>query len=167
MFTPEELAIVDDIRSRYPTSRAALLGVLHLVQERDGHVSDAAAEAVAELLSIPAEDVLGVVTFYEMFRREPEGAHVLHVCTNVSCLLCGSDLVLATLRERLGIGPGETTPDGRFTIHEAECLGSCGTAPMLSAHGVYHERLTPGAVNALIDALEARAPGTRDGGAGA
>lgn len=157
MFTAEELATVNDIRSRYPTAQAAVMGVLHLYQDRYGYVSDDGARYVAGLLGVPAEDVLGVVTFYDMFHREPQGTHVLHVCTNVSCLLCGSDTVLAALRERLGIGPGETTPDGRFTIHGAECLGSCGTAPVLSAHGTYHERLTPDAVNALIDELSARA----------
>jgi NADH-quinone oxidoreductase E subunit len=156
MFTAEELAIVNDIRSRYPTALAAVMGVLHLYQDKVGHISDEGAQYIADLLGIRAEDVLGVVTFYEMYHRHPVGKYNLQVCTNVSCLLCGSDMVLRTLREKLGIGPGETTPDGRFTIHEAECLGSCGTAPMMSVNTTYHEHLTPAKIAALIDELAQR-----------
>jgi NADH-quinone oxidoreductase subunit E len=156
MLTPEELAHVDDLKSRYPTSQSAVMGVLHMMQDKHGYISDETAQEVADLLQIPVETVLGVVTFYEMYHQHPLGRYNLQVCTNVSCLLCGSDMVLKTLKEKIGIGVGETTPDGLFTIHEAECLGSCGTAPMISVNKDYHEKLTPEKINALIDGLKAK-----------
>lgn len=155
MLTPEELARVDELKSRYPTNLAAVMGVLHMMQDKYGCISNERAQYVADLLEIPVENVLGVVTFYEMFHQHPMGRYNLQVCTNVSCLLCGSDMVLKTLKEKIGIGIGETTPDGLFTIHEAECLGSCGTAPMMSVNKDYHENLTPEKIGAIIDQLRA------------
>lgn len=156
MFTPEELAQIDELRSHYPTSHAAVMGVLHMMQDKYGCVSEDGCRYVAELLQIPAEHVHGVVSFYEMYHEHPIGTYNLQVCTNVSCLLCGSDMVLSALREKLGIGAGETTPDGMFTIHEAECLGSCGTAPMMSVNKTFAEHLTREKIHALIDDLRAR-----------
>jgi len=152
-FTQEELAKVDEIRSRYPTAQAAVMGVLHLFMDRHGWISSEGERYVAELLGIPAEQVHGVGSFYEMYHGHPLGRYNLQVCTNVSCMLRGSDMVLRTLRELLGIGPGETTPDGLFTIHEAECLGSCGSAPMMSVNKDYYENLTPEKIRTLIDDL--------------
>jgi NADH-quinone oxidoreductase subunit E len=156
MLTPEELARVEELKSRYPTTQSAVMGVLHMMQDKYGHISDEAARYVAELLRIPVESVLGVVTFYEMYHQHPLGRYNLQVCTNVSCLLCGSDMVLKTLKEKIGIGIGETTSDGMFTIHEAECLGSCGTAPMMSVNKDYHEKLTPEKIRSIIDELKGR-----------
>ena len=159
MFSKEDLAKVEDIKSHYPTGLGAVMGVLHLYQDRHGWVSDEGAEYIAGLLGIPVESVLGVVSFYEMYHQHPIGKYNLQVCTNVSCLLCGSDTVLATLREKLGIGPGETTADGLFTIHEAECLGSCGTAPMMSVNKDYFEKLTPANVTEVIERLRSESSG--------
>ena len=153
MLTQEELAKIEAIRSHYPTNLAAVMGVLHLYQDKYGCVSLESEREIASMLDIPVESVHGVVTFYEMYMEHKHGTHVLWVCTNVSCLLCGSDMVLETLKRRLGIGVGETTPDGLFTIHEAECLGSCGTAPVLSINKQYKENLTPEKINAVIDEL--------------
>jgi NADH-quinone oxidoreductase E subunit len=155
MLTQEELAKIEEIRSHYPTGLAAVMGVLHLYQDKYGHISLDSEHEIAALLGIPVESVHGVVTFYEMYQEHKHGEHVLWVCTNVSCLLCGSDMVLDTLKQRLGIGLGETTPDGLFTIHEAECLGSCGTAPVMSINKQYRENLTPEKINAVIDELAA------------
>ena len=156
MLTPQELAKVEELKSRYPTNLSAVMGVLHMMQDKYGYISNETAQEVAGLLHIPVENVLGVVTFYEMYHQHPIGKYNLQVCTNVSCLLCGSDMVLRTLKEKIGIGIGETTADGMFTIHEAECLGSCGTAPMISVNKDYHEKLTPEKINTLIDDLKAR-----------
>ncbi len=153
VFTPDELARVEELRSHYPTPLGAVMGVLHMVQRKFGFISNERIQAVAELLGIPAESVLGVVTFYEMYHQHPLGTHHLMVCTNVSCLLRGSDAVLAVIRERLGLENGGVTEDGAFSLHEVECLGSCGTAPMLSVHDRFHENLTPEKVHALIDEL--------------
>lgn len=157
MFTEEELQQVQEIRSHYPTNLAAVMGVLHMVQDKYGYISDEAITSVATLLDIPEENVLGVVTFYEMYHQHPTGKYKLQVCTNVSCLLCGSDMVLKTIKDKIGIGIGETTADGLFSVHEVECLGSCGTAPVVSVNKEYHEKLTPESINALIDNLKARA----------
>ena len=154
MFTEEELKKIDEIRSHYPDAQSALMGVLHLYQDKFGYISDDGILYVANLLGIPPETVLGVVTFYEMYHQHPVGKYNLQVCTNVSCLLCGSDMVLNTLKETIGIGIGEMTQDGKFSIHEAECLGSCGTAPMISVNKTYHESLTPEKIRVLIKELE-------------
>ena len=160
MFSHEDLATVEEIKSHYPTALAAVMGVLHLYQDRHGWVSDDGAAYIAGLLDVPAEHVLGVVSFYEMYHQHPIGKYNLQVCTNVSCLLCGSDRVLEVLRERLGIGPGESSADGLFTIHEAECLGSCGTAPMMSVNKDYYEKLTPENVVEVIDRLSMEEQGS-------
>jgi NADH-quinone oxidoreductase subunit E len=157
MFSEEELNKVKEIRSHYPEPQAAVMGVLYLYQDKYGYISDEGIEYVASILGIPPEYVLGVVSFYEMFHQHPHGKFALHVCTNVSCLLCGSDMVLGTLKNRLGIGIGEKTEDGMFSIHEAECLGSCGTAPVISVDKKYYENLTPDKIHALIDELRAKA----------
>jgi NADH-quinone oxidoreductase E subunit len=153
MFTEEELAKVEELKSHYPTNLAAVMGVLHMIQDKYGYIDTERTMYVAELLEVPVEHVYGVISFYEMYHENPVGKFNLQVCTNVSCLLRNSDMVLDTIRKRLGIGPGETTPDGLFTVHEAECLGSCGTAPMMSVNKDYHENLTPELINKIIDDL--------------
>ncbi len=153
MFTEEELRSVEEITSRYPTEQAAVMPVLFLYQEKYGYVSLEGIAYVASLLHLPPEHVLGIVSFYEMYHDHPVGRHNLLVCTNVSCLLRGSDGILAAIREKLGVGPGETTADGLSTVHEAECLGSCGTAPMMAVGTDYKENLTPESAAAIIDAL--------------
>jgi len=96
------------------------------------------------------------VSFYEMYHQHPTGKYKLQVCTNVSCMLCGSDMVQKTIKANIGIGIGEMTEDGLFSVHEAECLGSCGTAPMISVNKTYYDRLNPEKINALIDELKAK-----------
>jgi NADH-quinone oxidoreductase subunit E len=97
--------------------------------------------------------VLGVVTFYTMFNKKPVGRHKIEVCTNVSCMLRNSERILKHIEERLGIGVGETTPDKKFTLVEAECLGSCGTAPMMQIGEEYHENLDEHKVDAILSNL--------------
>ena len=157
MFSEEELKKVDEIKSHYPTNLSAVMGVLHIYQDKYGHISDEGISYVAKLLEVPEENVLGVVTFYEMYHQHQTGKYKLQVCTNVSCMLRGSDMVLKTIRDKIGIGIGEMTDDGLFSVHEAECLGSCGTAPMMSVNKDYHENLTPEKINELIDTLKAKA----------
>jgi NADH-quinone oxidoreductase E subunit len=156
MFTEEELKKVEEIRSHYPTNLAAVMGVLHMYQDKFGFVAEEGISFVAKLIDVPEEHVLGVATFYEMYHQHPTGKHKLQVCTNVSCMLCNSDMVLKTIKDRIGIGIGEMTEDGMFSVHEVECLGSCGTAPVVSVNKQYHENLTPEKINELIDTLKAR-----------
>src|SRR5215831_18237943 len=136
-------------RARYPTAQAALLPVLHIAQEELGDVRDEVAQLVAETLGLPYAHVHGVVTFYTMYHRHKPGRHVLLVCTNVSCMLRGAYDVLAQCERRLGIKAGQDTPDGRFTLHEEECLAACANAPMMICGDNYYLDLD----NAKVDRI--------------
>ena len=108
---------------------------------------------MARLLDVPPADVAGVVSFYTMFHRQPVGKYVVEVCRTLSCALMGADDIASHLRRKLGISPGETTPDGRFTLRNVECLGSCGTAPAVQINGVYHENLDIQSLDRILDSL--------------
>jgi NADH-quinone oxidoreductase subunit E len=153
MLGPEFEAKVDAVVARYPEPKAALLPVLWLVQRTNGWVDPDSEAWVAERLGVSAAHVHGVVSFYTMFKRRPFGKHHIQVCTTLSCMLRGSDDLTAHLARRLGIKPGETTPDGRFSLVKVECLGSCGTAPMLQLNDDYHENLTIESLDRLLDGL--------------
>ena len=127
VFTDDRRARLDEIIARYPTKRAALLPALWLVQETHGWISDEAMIEVAETLSLTAAYVKGVVTFYTMYHQHPVGRHFIQVCTTSPCSLCGAERVVEALLEHTGCGDlGTTSPDGRFTVVEVECLGACG-----------------------------------------
>src|SRR3954468_23704491 len=147
---------IERLRTRYPTSQAALLPVLHVAQDEFGHLSDEAIELVAKTLSLAPSHVFGVVTFYTMFHREPRGPNELMVCTNVSCMLRGADGILGHIEKKLGIKPGETTADGAFTLIEEECLAACANAPMMICGPEYYLDLTPDKVDKTLDELRKR-----------
>ena len=128
--------------------------MLLAAQAEHGWIKPEVVEYVAERLDLSPSDVDSVVSFYTMLNRHEVGENVLLVCTSISCMLCGSDEIDQKLKGRLGIDWGETTPDGKFTLIEAECLGSCTTAPVLQLNGTFHENLTIGKVEALLDELE-------------
>ena len=109
---------------------------------------------IAGLLGLPYHHVLGVVTFYTMFNKRPVGRHKIEVCTNVSCMLRNSDQILQHIQDTLHIGIGETTPDKRFTLVEAECIGACGGAPAMQNGDVYHEHLDPAKVDTILSELK-------------
>jgi NADH-quinone oxidoreductase subunit E len=144
---------VDAIVERYPHPKAAVLPVLWEVQRTDGWVSPEAEDWVARRLGISAAHVHGCVTFYTMFKQRPMGRHHIQVCTTLSCMLRGCDELLQHLEHRLGIHAGQVTPDGKFSLVRVECLGSCGTAPMLQLNDDYHEDLTAEKVDRLLDGL--------------
>jgi len=152
-FTTENKKKVEELLPRYPTKRAALLPVLWLAQGQFGHLSLEVQEYVARLLELPMVKVYEVVTFYTMFHQKPVGTFHFQICRTLSCELCGKEEIMAHLKNRLGIGVGETTPDGRFTLSEVECLGSCGSAPMLQLNEDYHENLTVEKVNEILKRL--------------
>jgi NADH-quinone oxidoreductase subunit E len=153
MLGPEFEKRVDVVVARYPEPKAALLPVLWEVQRARGHV-DAESEAwVAARLGVTPAHVHGCVTFYTMYKQRPSGKYHIQVCTTLSCMLRGSDELVQHLTRRLGIGVGETTPDGRFSLVRVECLGSCGTAPMFQLNDDYHENLTTEGVDRLLDSL--------------
>lgn len=139
--------------AKYPNRRAALLPTLYIAQEDFGYLSVPVMEYVASRLELPPSKVLQVATFYTMYYKKPHGKYHIEVCTSVPCCMMGGYGVVRQLEEKLGIKAGETTPDGRFTLTEAECLAGCGHAPLLQVNGRYHERLTPERIDALIDEL--------------
>lgn len=156
-FSAESLAQVDRILKRYPDGRhkSALLPVLHLAQaEFDGWLSVPVMDYVASLLKLKPIEVYEVASFYSMYNLEPKGKCLLEVCLTGPCMLRGSDDLMAYLEKKLGISAGETTPDGMFSLKGVECLGSCGTAPMLQCGAAYHENLTEDKVDKLVDTLK-------------
>jgi NADH-quinone oxidoreductase subunit E len=154
-FTPANLGIAEEIISRYPRPKSALIPLLHLAQEQDGYVADDAMEHIAELVGVTPAEVLGTCSFYEMFKREPVGDYLVNVCTNIACMLVGGEELLHHLEDRLGIKPGSTTPDGTFTLEDVECIAACTEAPCLQVNYRYFYKVTPEAADSLIDDLRA------------
>ncbi|HEY7585796.1 MAG TPA: NADH-quinone oxidoreductase subunit NuoE [Candidatus Deferrimicrobiaceae bacterium] len=144
---------LEAILSRYPDKEAAILPALHLAQREFGYVSDEAIVYVAGLLGFTPARIEGVATFYTMYNRKPVGKYHVQVCRNISCSLMGAEHLIEHVSKKLGIKPGETTPDGRFTLSKAECLGSCGTAPVMQVNDDYHEELTEEKIDVLLDGL--------------
>lgn len=166
-FDDEAIAEYERIIARYPQRRAALLPVLWLAQREFGWISEPVQAYVARLMALPVGWVEGVVTFYTMYYRRPMGEHHLQLCTNLSCRLRGADQVLSALRRRLDIEPGETSRDGKFSLDCVECLGSCGTAPVLQiGSGSFVENLDVEKTLSLVDDLAAgKGADGRGGGA--
>ncbi|MEM1035073.1 MAG: NAD(P)H-dependent oxidoreductase subunit E, partial [Myxococcota bacterium] len=150
--------VLADILARYPNKMAATIPLLHLCQEQHGWVSNEVVAYVADTLEVPTSHVFGVTTFYSLFFTHPMGEHHVWVCRTLSCALNGADAVLERCRERLGIDVGETTPDGRISLHTAECLASCGSGPMMQIDKSYHENLTLERVDVLLDRLRRGRP---------
>jgi len=139
--------------AKYPPEhkRAAVMAALRLVQESHGNaLTTELIEAVAEYLEMPPIAVHEVATFYSMYNLKAVGRHEVCVCTNISCMLCGSDRIADHLKKKLGVGFGETTKDGRFTLKEVECLGACVGAPMMQVGKTYYEFLTPAKVDEIL-----------------
>ncbi len=143
----------DAIVARYPYKRAAIMPLLHLVQDEKGYIDLAAEEWIAARLDMTPAYVHGVTTFYTMYRTSECGENLLQVCTTISCMLRGCDKVVDHIKSRLGIEVGETTRDGKFTLTTVECLGSCGTAPMMQVNNDYYEDLDIERTDALLDTL--------------
>jgi NADH-quinone oxidoreductase subunit E len=140
---------------RYPAGFEGSLTIpcLRRIQEDRGYIADSDITELVEYLGIPRIQVDEAIAFYTQFTRKPLGTHHIQVCHNVSCSLRGAEGLVTHLSARLGISPGQTTPDGRFTLTTVECLASCGTAPMMMVGDAYHENLTPASVDALLEAL--------------
>ena len=158
-YTPENQAKFNQVVTRYPPDRrkSAILYALYLVQNQLGYITAAGMRHVAEQIGCTAADVEDVVSYYTMFYRKPVGKYVLNVCRTLSCALLGAERVTEELSAKLGIGPGQTTPDGMFTLMEVECLGACDRAPVLMINDDgWHERLAPEQVGTFVDDLRAR-----------
>lgn len=142
------------IRNEYPDARSALLPALYLAQrDYGGWLTTEATEEVANVMGLPPAYVASTASFYTMFNRKPVGQHLIQVCTNISCSLLGAGHLVDYIGHKLGIKPGETTQDGKFTLLEVECLGSCGTAPMMQLDDRYYENLTEEAIDEILSKL--------------
>lgn len=151
--TPDNVMVAREIIARYPRPKSALIPLLHLAQEQDGHLTDDGMAHIAELVGVSAAEVLGTASFYEMFKREPVGRYMVNVCTNISCQLLGGEELLAHAERTLGIRPGQTTPDGLFTLEDVECIAACTEAPCLQVNYRYENRVTPEGFDSLVDDL--------------
>jgi len=151
VFVGERRRRLDELLARYPTQRGALLPALWLVQDAHGWISDEAMVEVAETLGLTAAYVRGVVTFYTMYHQHPVGRHVIQVCTTSPCNLCGAEGVAEAFLKHTGCGDlGATSPDGRFTVIEVECLGACGFATPVLVDDDFIENVTPEKVPGLL-----------------
>ena len=151
------LAEIDTWTAKFPPEhrQSAVMAALRIVQDQNGGwLTNELMDAIAEYLHMPAISVYEVATFYSMYELEPVGRHKICVCTNISCMLCGSDGIVEHLQNKLGIKLGETTPDKRFTLKEVECLGACAGAPMLQIGRTYYEHLTPAKVDEILSKLD-------------
>jgi NADH-quinone oxidoreductase subunit E len=149
------VAEFDVLRRRFPPGfdSSLVLPCLHRIQEDRGWVADADIDALASYLGVARIQIEEVLSYYTQFRRAPIGRWHLQACRNLSCSMRGAEGVIEQIGERLGIAPGETTADGTFTLSTCECLGSCGTAPVVMVNETYHENMTPERLDALIGGL--------------
>ncbi len=143
-----------DLAARYPVARSAVMPSLHMVQQEEGYITDEGLQAVAEALNMTTDDVESIATFYTMYYQQPTGKKVIKVCNSISCYLRNCDALIEHLQQRLGIKPGETTPDGNFTLMTVECLASCTTAPALQVNDEFVENVTIESADALLAELE-------------
>ena len=156
MLSQESIAKIEYELTKYPADRrqAAVMSALRIAQAEKGWLSNETIAWVADYLGIPAIAAMEVATFYNMYELEPVGRHKITVCTNISCMLRDSDAIVDHLKQRLGIGFNETTPDGKFTLKEGECMGTCGGAPLFHINNTRMcEFLTPDKVDDILKEL--------------
>jgi NADH-quinone oxidoreductase subunit E len=151
MFTAEHIQQLDKITRKYDQKKAALLPVLHAVQEKEGRITPQAEQDVAEYLDIPVVHVHEVVCFYHLFHQQSLGRCHLSVCQTTACALRGAEDVIKYIQEKLNIKPGETTADGKFSLEVVECLGACEIAPMMQCNREYKGFLDKQKIDALIE----------------
>lgn len=152
-FSEENLYKVRAAIQKYPLPKAAVMELLYLGQSQNGYISQEVMNEVAALLNMDLVDVLSVVTFYTMYHQKQPGKFHVQVCTNVSCMLRGGYELLNEVEKKLGIKKNDVTGDGRFSIEEVECMGSCGTAPMIAINEDFYENLTKKKISEILDSL--------------
>ncbi len=140
-----------DLAARYPVARSAVMPALYIAQQEVGYITQEALEAVSETIGLTVDDVESIATFYTMYYRQPPGKKIIKVCTSISCYLRNCDALVSHLEKRLGIKRGETSVDGNYTLMTAECLASCGTAPVLQVNNEFVENVTLEMADALVD----------------
>jgi len=156
MFSAEGEARLQHLVSIYPQKRSALIPMLLLAQKEQGYVTMEAMEYIAGILDLSASEVESTMSFYTLLRRKPAGKYHMLICTNLACMLRGSDDIESSVKRKLGVELGQVPADGLFSAIEFECLGSCTTAPAIQVNGEFHENLDVPKVEALIDELRKR-----------
>ena len=153
-FTQENLNRIEQETKKYPVRKPAVMAALYIAQEQNGYISVEVMKEVADILGMTAEEVLGVVTFYTMYYQKPMGKYHIQVCTNVSCMLRGGYEIWNQVKDKLGIDHLEVTSDHKFSLEEVECMGSCGTAPMIAINEDSYENLSKEKVEELLESLK-------------
>lgn len=154
IFNEEDFNKIDQLKAKYPESKAALMGVLWIAQKRFGWISPEVMAYVAKILNLPLAHVQGVATFYTMYYKKKMGNNHVQVCTNVSCMLRGGDKIFDHVSSKLGIGHMETTEDGKYSLEEVECMGACGGAPMIAINEDYYESIDIAEVDRILESLK-------------
>ncbi|MBE2281688.1 MAG: NAD(P)H-dependent oxidoreductase subunit E [Ignavibacteriaceae bacterium] len=153
-FSEENLSKLSGVFSKYPNKKAAVMPVLYIAQEQNGYISNEVISEVSKVCEITEEEVMGVVTFYTMYHQTKPGKYHIQVCTNVSCMLRDGFEIYDAVKEKLGISNHGVTGDGLFSLEEVECMGSCGTAPMIAVNEDFHENLTKELTLQILDNLK-------------
>jgi NADH-quinone oxidoreductase subunit E len=154
MLSDAACQMIQALMNKYPRKRSALIPALQLVQKEAGYLSSETVQEIAPLFDLSPSEINEVISFYTMFYKKPMGKYVIQVCTNISCLLCNAEEIAAHLVKKLGIGMGETSADQKFTLLEVECLGSCGTSPVIQINEDYYEDLTIEKLDRILDGLQ-------------
>jgi NADH-quinone oxidoreductase subunit E len=155
MLSEETRTKIKEEMKKFPEPRSIILPALWYAQEEKGHLSRETCMEISEITGQHMADILSVLTFYTMYNEEDTGKYHIQVCRTLSCWLRGSSDITAHLCKKLGVKPGEITPDGKFRVTEVECLGSCGTAPMFQVNDKeYYEDLTPEKVDQILETLK-------------
>lgn len=152
-FQFEDIRRVGKILSQYPDKRSATLPLLHLAQSQEGYVTQGAIDAIAEIVEAHPAEIMDTVSFYTMLYTQPKGRYILQICQTLSCSLNGADELVDHVCGKYGIAPGETTADDKFALLKVECLGSCGTAPVVQVNTVYHEGVSLADLDQLLETL--------------
>ena len=153
-FTEENLKRIESEISKYPTKQPAVMAALWIAQEQNGWISGEVMQEVAKILDMTAEEVLGIVTFYTMYHQKPMGKYHIQVCTNVSCMLRGGYEIYKQVKEKLNLENMQVSDDKIFSIEEVECMGSCGTAPMIAVNEDYFENLNKEKVEQILNSFK-------------
>ena len=151
----DNLRIANEIIDRYPIRKSALIPLLHLAQEQEGWVTDEAMNHIAEIIGITPAEVLGTCSFYEMFKRQPNGEYQVNICHGISCHLLGADQLIHHAEGTLGIREGETTPDGKFTLEGVECIAACTEAPCMQINYRYQNQINESQFDEIVKQIQA------------
>jgi len=151
MFNETIIKEIDEIRAKYPDRKSALLPALYIAQREFGWLSNEAMESVAKALNVPEAFVRGTASFYSMFRHKPVGRNLIQLCTNISCMILGSEKLVDFLKAEYGVEPDGTTEDGRFSLVIMECIGACGTAPAMLVNTDFHDNLSEKRIKEILE----------------